>query len=47
MATTTVIEKKGSSVIYRADKSYNIPNLDLLTLLFGMYALDSKIYIFY
>jgi hypothetical protein len=37
--TTTVVERKGASIVYRADQTYEIPNLDLLTLLFGKYVL--------
>lgn len=35
MTTTTVIEKSGSLTIYKADVEYEIPPVDLLTLLFG------------
>lgn len=32
---TTVVEKTPTSTIYRAAKDYPIPDLDVLTLLFG------------
>lgn len=35
MTTTTVIDKSGPLTIYKADVEYEIPPVDLLTLLFG------------
>jgi 4-coumarate--CoA ligase len=32
---TTIVEKTSDGVIYRAAKKYPIPDVDLLTLLFG------------
>lgn len=43
MTTTTVIEKSGSLTIYKADVEYEIPPIDLLTLLFGMLRSNSYI----
>jgi hypothetical protein len=35
---TTVVEKTRDGIIYRAAKTYPVPDLDVLTLLFGVYA---------
>lgn len=32
---TTIVEKTADGVIYRAAKTYPVPDVDLLTLLFG------------
>jgi 4-coumarate--CoA ligase len=32
---TTIIEKTADGTIYRAAKTYPVPDIDLLTLLFG------------
>jgi 4-coumarate--CoA ligase len=32
---TTIVEKTSDGIIYRAAKTYPIPNVDVLTLLFG------------
>lgn len=34
---TTIVEKTPRGTIYRAAKSYPVPDLDVLTLLFGEY----------
>lgn len=34
---STIVEKTPDGTIYRAAKTYPIPDLDLLTLLFGKY----------
>ena len=33
---STIVEKTADGTIYRAAKTYPVPNLDVLTLLFGM-----------
>lgn len=37
MTTTTIVEKSGPLTIYKADVEYEIPPVDLLTLLFGTF----------
>tara|TARA_R110002003_G_scaffold41_4_gene2847 strand:- start:15041 stop:15196 length:156 start_codon:yes stop_codon:yes gene_type:complete len=32
---TTIVEKTSEGIIYRAAKSYPVPDVDVLTLLFG------------
>jgi hypothetical protein len=32
---TTIVEKTSEGIIYRAAKTYPIPDVDILTLLFG------------
>jgi hypothetical protein len=33
----TIVERSSNAIIYRAAKTYPVPDVDVLTLLFGMY----------
>jgi len=38
MSSKTLVERHGGQVIYKADTDVEIPDLDILTLLFGMFS---------
>jgi 4-coumarate--CoA ligase len=40
---TTIVEKTSDGIIYRAAKTYPIPDVDVLTLLFGKYSEETSL----